>query len=192
MAVEMLHSIFYGTVLQNSTIGAVFVLFILLFRKMTERLSKGFVRILWLLLLVELLTPPFLHGSLYILRNPVMNVQIIETSKTTLGVETAGKADALEFQDHVLQKEGNVEDTGFEEKGRQLQPAGEISFMKSLVQGARAVIPAIWLAGVFCLCVIWMLGGGTGGYAICHAIYPAADLPAGKPCGSCAGRCPVT
>lgn len=63
MAVEMLHSIFYGTVLQNSTIGAVFVLFILLFRKMTERLSKGFVRILWILLLAELLTPPLLHGS---------------------------------------------------------------------------------------------------------------------------------
>lgn len=68
MAVEMLHLIFYGTVLQNNTIGAVFVLFILLLRKMTERLSKGFVRILWILLLAELLTPPLLHGLLYNLR----------------------------------------------------------------------------------------------------------------------------
>lgn len=156
MAVEMLHSIFYGTVLQNSTIGAVFVLFILLFRKMTERLSKGFVRVLWILLLAELLTPPLLHGSLYTLRNLAMNVQIIETDETTLGVGIAGKADALELQNHVRQKENGIKDTALEEKGRQLQPAGEISFMKGLVQGARAVIPAIWLAGAFCLCVIYL------------------------------------
>ena len=148
----------------------------------------------------------------YTLRNLAMNVQIIETDKTTLGVEAAGKSDALELQDHVLQKEGGIEDKGLEEKGRQLQPAGEISFMKGLVQGARAVIPAIWLGRflplrclfvqVFgtskkdCRCRFfiqgWMLGGGTGGYAICHAVYPAADLLAGKPCGFCADRCPVT
>ena len=55
MAVRILHSIFYGTVLQNSAVGAIFVLFILLFRKMTEQLSKGFVRMLWILLLVSCL-----------------------------------------------------------------------------------------------------------------------------------------
>ena len=128
----------------------------------------------------------------YTLRNLAMNVQIIETDKTTLGVEAAGKSDALELQDHVLQKEGGIEDKGLEEKGRQLQPAGEISFMKGLVQGARAVIPAIWLAGAFCLCVVYLCRFLTGGYAICHAVYPAADLLAGKPCGFCADRCPVT
>lgn len=155
MAVEILHSTFYGPVLQNSAAGAAFILFILLFRKMTERLSKAFVRILWILLLVELLAPP-LHGSLYTLRNLAMNVQIIENVETESGVNAEGKADALEMQDHVMQKEENAEDTGFEEKERQLQTAGEISFMKGLVQGAGAVIPSIWLAGVFCLCVIYL------------------------------------
>lgn len=95
MSVEMLHSIFYETVLKNSAVGAVFVLFILLFRKMSERMSKGFVRILWILLLVELLAPP-------------------------------------------------------------LQRPGEIYFMEGMTQGAGAVLPAIWLAGVFCVCVIYL------------------------------------
>lgn len=156
MAVETLHSIFYGTVLQNSAAGAVFVLFILLFRKMTERLSKGFVRILWILLLIELLAPPLLHGSLYTLRNLVMNVQITENGQTVAGVKTEEKKDATELQDHAPQPEEDVKDAGLQENERRLPRTGEIHFMKGTIQRARTVIPAIWLAGVFCLCVIYL------------------------------------
>lgn len=154
MTVEILHSIFYGTILPNSTAGAVFVLFILLFRKMTERLSKGFVRILWILLLAELLAPPLLHGSLYTLRNLAMNMPIIENDETALGVKTEGKMDASEQQNHVQQKKEVIENAGFQDKDLQLQPAEKISFIKRLIQEGRTVIPAIWLAGVFFLCVI--------------------------------------
>ncbi len=153
MAVEMLHSIFYGTVLQNSAAGAVFVLFILFFRKMTERLSKGFVRILWLLLLVELLAPP-LHGSLYTLRNLAMNVRMIENGKTSVGVKAEGKPDAAELQDHVPQPEEGVKDVGLQENEMSLPRAGEKDIRKGMTQGAGAVLAVIWFAGVFCLCVI--------------------------------------
>ena len=156
MAVGILHSIFYGTVLQNSAVGAVFVLFILLFRKMTEQLSKGFVRMLWILLLVELLAPPLLHGSVYTLRNLAMNMQIIENSETALGVKPEEKAGALEQQNHSLQKEEDVKDANLQETERQLQPDGEISVGKGLIQRAGTVIPFLWFAGVFCLCVIYL------------------------------------
>ena len=48
---EAIDTVFYGMVLPNSAAGALFVLVILLFRKMTRRMSKGYVRMLWMLLL---------------------------------------------------------------------------------------------------------------------------------------------
>ncbi len=120
---------------------------------MTERLSKGFVRILWLLLLVELLAPP-LHGSLYTLRNLAMNVRMIENGKTSVGVKAEGKPDAAELQDHVPQPEEGVKDVGLQENEMSLPRAGEKDIRKGMTQGAGAVLAVIWFAGVFCLCVI--------------------------------------
>ncbi len=60
---EAIDTVFYGMVLPNSAAGALFVLVILLFRKMTRRMSKGYVRMLWVLFLTGLLAPPLFHVS---------------------------------------------------------------------------------------------------------------------------------
>ena len=88
---EMLQEIFYKNVLPNSAAGTVFILLILLFRKMTERLSKGFVRILWVLLLAELLAPPLLYGPQYTMRNLSGKVQGMETGKKVPQGNAQGK-----------------------------------------------------------------------------------------------------
>lgn len=75
MAAELLYSLFYKIILPNSAAGALFILFILFFRKVTKRLSKGYVRILWMLLLVELLVPPLISGPFRTVRNLVQTVQ---------------------------------------------------------------------------------------------------------------------
>ncbi len=70
-----IQSIFYGKILPDSIAAGVFVLLILIFRQATKRWSKGYVRLLWILLLAGLLAPPFAHGSFYTLRNLGMDVQ---------------------------------------------------------------------------------------------------------------------
>lgn len=170
MVMEILDSIFYGMVLQNSAAGALFVLFILLFRKMTERLSKGFVRILWILLLAGLLAPPLLHGSLYTLRNLAMAVQVAEVSSRTAEPEEGqAKAGAGALEKHAAQPEESVSDAGLSADGRQIPPAEDNSFfkkslvfmdslfpMKSLIRKAGAAVPAIWFAGVVILCAVYL------------------------------------
>lgn len=65
----ILQSIFYDMILPNSAAGAVFILLILMFRQVTKRWSKGYVRMLWMLLFAGLLSPPLFHGSFYTIRN---------------------------------------------------------------------------------------------------------------------------
>lgn len=53
---------FLATLLQNSVVGAAFIVLILLFRQMTRDVTKLYVRILWILLVVELFIPPFISS----------------------------------------------------------------------------------------------------------------------------------
>lgn len=53
---------FLVTLLQNSVVGAAFIVLILLFRQMTKDVTKLYVKILWILLLVELFIPPLISS----------------------------------------------------------------------------------------------------------------------------------
>ncbi len=93
MLLELLSSLFYEIILPNSVAGALFILFIALFRQVTKRMSKGYVRILWILLIVELLAPPLLQGPFQTIRNLAQNAQIIRSysSAGTQGLNPAAQ-----------------------------------------------------------------------------------------------------
>ena len=65
----IVQTVFYEFVLPNSAAAAVLILLILLFRQVTGRLSKGYVRALWILLLVQLLAPPLFQSPFYTVRD---------------------------------------------------------------------------------------------------------------------------
>lgn len=65
----MLQRIFFNMVLPNGVTGSIFIILILAFRRVTEKWTKKYVRILWLLLLVQLLAPPLLRSSFYTMRD---------------------------------------------------------------------------------------------------------------------------
>lgn len=69
MSETALLSVFYSKILPNSVAGTVSILVILAFRQFTKRLPKGYVRTLWILLFVQLLTPPLFQGSFYTVRD---------------------------------------------------------------------------------------------------------------------------
>ena len=83
MAGLTFESIFYDMVLPNSAAGAVFILLILVFRLVTKRWSKGYVRILWVLLLACLLAPPLFHGSFYTVRNLGMDSRAADENQSS-------------------------------------------------------------------------------------------------------------
>lgn len=64
-----LQSVFYDRILPNSLAAAGSIVIILAFRQFTKRWSKGYVRVLWILLLVQLLAPPLFQGSFYTVRD---------------------------------------------------------------------------------------------------------------------------
>ena len=64
-----LQSVFYDRILPNSLAAAGSIVIILAFRQFTKRWSKGYVRALWILLLVQLLAPPLFQGSFYTVRD---------------------------------------------------------------------------------------------------------------------------
>lgn len=92
MSWNTFESIFYDRILPNSAAGAVFILLILAFRLLTRRWSKGYVRILWILLLVCLLAPPLFRGSFYTVRNLGMDRQAAaaDTADSRMDIQTAG------------------------------------------------------------------------------------------------------
>lgn len=55
--------------LQNSFSGILFILVILLIRQLTKSMSKIYVNVLWILLLIELLFAPFITGPFHTIRN---------------------------------------------------------------------------------------------------------------------------
>lgn len=110
MAAEMLSLVFYEAVLPNSAVGALFIVFIFVFRKFTKRLSKGYVRILWLLLFAELLAPPLFHGSFQTLRDLAMNAKIIQEGKLAADSLRQG---GTESQNGLLQ--GNLQPDGWKD-----------------------------------------------------------------------------
>ena len=69
MLEEALQSVFYDRILPNSLAAAGSIVIILAFRQFTKRWSKGYVRVLWILLLVQLLAPPLFQGSFYTVRD---------------------------------------------------------------------------------------------------------------------------
>ena len=114
----IVQTVFYGFVLPNSAAAAVLILLILLFRQVTGRLSKGYVRALWILLLVQLLAPPLFQSPFYTVRD--FPAGLFSTSKdgqnsSDTGTAVAGaqadrngnKADSIianEMENH-MQKE---------------------------------------------------------------------------------------
>ena len=155
---EMLQEIFYKNVLPNSAAGTVFILLILLFRKMTERLSKGFVRILWVLLLAELLAPPLLYGPQYTMRNLAGKVQGMETGKKVPQGNAQGKPPASMQTEQIPQPDAGAEAAGVQKNEGTFPRAGQGTLLKGLFQEIemKAVFPAVWLAGTVCLCVVYL------------------------------------
>lgn len=114
----IVQTVFYEFVLPNSAAAAVLILLILLFRQVTGRLSKGYVRALWILLLVQLLAPPLFQSPFYTVRD--LPAGLFSTSKdgqnsSDTGTAVAGaqadrngnKADSIianEMENH-MQKE---------------------------------------------------------------------------------------
>ncbi|MCI8375656.1 MAG: M56 family metallopeptidase [Lachnospiraceae bacterium] len=66
---------FFHQLLQNSLSGALLILGILLFRRVTGNLSKLYVRLLWLVAFVILVFPPVTLGSLYTVRDLVSETE---------------------------------------------------------------------------------------------------------------------
>ncbi len=155
---EMLQEIFYKNVLPNSAAGTVFILLILLFRKMTERLSKGFVRILWVLLLAELLAPPLLYGPQYTMRNLSGKVQGMETGKKVPQGNAQGKPPASMQTEQIPQPDAGAEAAGVQKNEGTFPRTGQGALLKGLFQEIemKAVFPAVWLAGAVCLCVVYL------------------------------------
>ena len=86
----IVQTVFYGFVLPNSAAAAVLILLILLFRQVTGRLSKGYVRALWILLLVQLLAPPLFQSPFYTVRD--LPAGLFSTSKDGQNSSDAGTA----------------------------------------------------------------------------------------------------
>ena len=83
---------FFNQLLQNSLSGAVLILGILLFRRITGNLSKLYVRILWLVLLLVLLLPPVNFGSFHTVRNLLPEAgQVLSGKQQNGGMETWGE-----------------------------------------------------------------------------------------------------
>mgnify|MGYP001102805809 CR=1 FL=1 len=122
---RMLSSIFYEIVLPNTAAGALFIVFILLFRTVTRRLSKGYVRMLWILLLIELLIPPMFHGSVYTIRNLALNVwDVPDGQRAAADIEQSG-ADLYRQQDDMLSENGSAVNAGL--KSAENNPDGDLS-----------------------------------------------------------------
>lgn len=151
---KVIHSMFYATVLPNSAVGALFILFILAFRKMTERLSKGYVRLLWIFLLVELLAPPLLHSSLYTMRNLAIHAPIAQ-SRTELQTEAGDGAGVSALKHHIRKPDTGDRSAGVQELSGMSPHTAEVSFVKTWSETIKAVIPVLWLSGAFILCAVF-------------------------------------
>lgn len=69
----------FEMILQNSFVGILLIVVILLIRQFTKKLSKINVNVLWALLLVELLITPFVTSPFHTMRNVTINTLIEET-----------------------------------------------------------------------------------------------------------------
>lgn len=120
-----LQSVFYSRILPNSAAGVISVLVILAFRQFTKHWSKGYVRMLWILLTMQLLAPPLFHSSWYTVRDFGVKISGIRTDQQ----ETAnGHTDELLEADNQTAAYNSLDQSTKEQAvGRISQPDGKDS-----------------------------------------------------------------
>ena len=151
MALTMLQSIFFNMVLPNSVTGSIFIMLILVFRRVTEKWTKKYVRILWLLLLVQLLAPPLLRSSFYTMRDLGVTVERIEKGY----IQKDGTERDLLYGKDSLPGEGesSAQDSFLQEEGRRPAqdrlslPDSSGKSVLSGMDGISGLAVFIWFAG---------------------------------------------
>lgn len=165
MVVGFFQTLFYEIVLPNSAAGALFILFILLFRRVTKYLSKGYIRVLWILLLIELLAPPLLHGSFRTIRNLAQSVQIVRDNSSVRhseGISPAAQEDGSSEKASaenalaaaIQQNKSDLDTQTQKRKGSQhdlshlRQGYAVNAYADETLRILRTAVAAIWLLGV--------------------------------------------
>lgn len=153
---------FLNQLLQNSLSGTVLILGILLFRKITGDLSKLYVRILWLVLLLVLLLPPANLGSLHTVRNLMPETGQAFSKKQVTGVrETESQKETgieIEMPDGIAGSPGNnlssgvAAGTGSKIQGQKSGAAKETAL------GVTEVLFALWILGAAGLTAVNLAG----------------------------------
>ncbi len=140
---------FFNQLLQNSLSGAVLILGILLFRRITGNLSKLYVRMLWLVLLLVLLLPPVNFGSFHTVRNLLPEAgQVLSGKQQNGGMETWGENETgTEIPEGMSGYPGNN------------LSSDETERIISKIQGQKAEIQNGFAIGVMeVLFALWLLG----------------------------------
>lgn len=126
---------FFNQLLQNSLSGSLLILGILLFRKAAGSLSKLYVRLLWLAAFSVLVFPPVSLGSLYTVRDLVLETENTlfrkedgkvgePKAEDAAGATTWGES-AQTFQESLVRGQGEVpEGLRSRGEGNRTQPDG--------------------------------------------------------------------
>lgn len=150
---------FLVTLLQNSVVGAAFIVLILLFRQMTKDVTKLYVRILWILLLVELFIPPLISSPFGSMRSALGMTEeswayerMAQTREKTGNTGTGDPGVGETYTDELYQGEiSYTAGSNLSEKelyGNQQETQKQQSFW--LAYRGRIVF-LVWLSGVIAM-----------------------------------------
>ena len=150
-------------VLQNSLIGILFLGVILVFRQLTGIFSKLFVKILWILLLVELLLPPVAAGPFFSMRNlvEIMGTERIAGEKDTdeqKNQEEKNAGSFYESEDLIsTQKEKEVYVSESSKNGTEMEKQSEAGTLGEWWQlDWKNLIIVIWITGMLAMTLFYL------------------------------------
>lgn len=146
--------------IQNSLSGAVLILGIFLFRKITGDLSKLYVRILWMVLLLVLLLPPVNSGSFHTVRNLIPETGQVFSEKQIIAAQEPEieEATGTENPGGIVGSPGNNLSSGKEEgKASKIQGQNPET-AKGLAIGAAEVLFILWILGAAGLTAVNLTG----------------------------------
>lgn len=128
--------------IQNSLSGAVLILGIFLFRKITGDLSKLYARILWMVLLLVLLLPPVNFGSFHTVRNLIPETGQVFSEKQITGVQEPETGEAAETENpgEIVGSPGNNLSSGKEEAKASKIQGQNSETAKGIAIGAAEVL----------------------------------------------------
>lgn len=150
----------WNQLIQNSLSGAVLILGTFLFRKITGDLSKLYVRILWLVLLLVLLLPPANFGSFHTIRNLIPETGQVLSEKQIIGTQEPEfeEAAGTEVPGEIMGSPGNNLSTNKGEgKASRLQGQNSET-AKGFAIGAAGALSALWILGAAGLTAINLTG----------------------------------